>query len=90
MRSTRKEPLFHQRKSARAAGSEADWRWIDGRYPTADCLAKHASRKSEEVLQEVINQAAQWRITAEETMLETRREQRQANKVSSGVSEGGI
>ena len=31
----------------------------------ADCLTKHASRTSEEGLQQVINQA-QWRITAEE------------------------
>ena len=42
---------------SRAAEGEADLRWIDARYQIAD--TKHASRKSEEVLQQVINQA-QW------------------------------
>ena len=55
--------------------AEADMRWIDARYQIADCLTKHASRNSEEVVQQVRNQA-QWRITAAETMLETRREER--------------
>ena len=40
-----------------ATQSEADLRWIDARYQIADCLTKHASRKSEEVLQQVINES---------------------------------
>ena len=71
---------------SRAAQSEADLRWIDARYQIADKLATHASRKSEEVPQQVINQA-QWRITAEETMLETRREERGQEDFA---SEGGM
>ena len=39
----------------RATEGEADLRWIDARDQIADCLTKHASRNSEEVLQEVIN-----------------------------------
>ena len=30
---------------------QTDLRWIDARYQIADCLTKHASRKSEAVLQ---------------------------------------
>ena len=52
---------------SRAAEGEADLRWIDARYQIADCRTKNASRKSEEVLQQVINQAV-WRIKADETM----------------------
>ena len=65
---------------SRASEGEADLRWIDARYHVADCLTKHASGKSEEVLQQVVNQA-QGRITAEETMLETRREERERERV---------
>ena len=68
---------------SRGMEGEADLRWIDAQFQIADCLTKHAPRKSEEVLQQVINQG-QWRITAEETMLKTRREEREARKVSSG------
>ena len=50
---------------AKAVSSETDLRWIDARYQIADCLTKHASRKSEAVLQKNM-QEAQWRITAEE------------------------
>ena len=66
--------------NSRATEGEADVRWIDARYEIADCLAEHASRKTEGVLQ------ALWRITAEETMLETGREEREreAEKVWSG------
>ena len=39
-----------------ATDGEADMRWIDARYQIADRLTRHASRKSEEALQEVINQ----------------------------------
>ena len=66
-----------------AAEGEADLRWTNARYQIADCPTQHASRKSEEVLQQVINQA-QWRYTAEETMLGTPREEREAKKVPSG------
>ena len=64
-RSKGKEPLLHQRTNelaivqSRAMEGEADLRWIDARYRIADCPTKHASRKSEEVLQQVINRA-QW------------------------------
>ena len=74
---------------SRAAQSEADLRWIDARYQIADKLATHASRKSEEVPQQVINQA-QWRITAKETMLETRREERRPRRFRQEASEGGM
>ena len=37
---------------AKAVSGETDLRWIDARYQIADCLTKHASRKSEAVLQE--------------------------------------
>ena len=47
----------------------------DARYKIADCLTKSASIKSAEVSPQVISQA-HWRITAEDTMLETRREER--------------
>ena len=43
---------------------ETDPRWIDARNQIADCLTKHASRKSDTVLQKIL-QEAQWRITAE-------------------------
>ena len=49
---------------------ETDLRWIDARYQIADCLTKHASRKSEAVLQKVLSEA-QWRVTAEEDVLWT-------------------
>ena len=32
-------------------------RWIDARYQIADCLTKHASRKSEAVLQKILQEA---------------------------------
>ena len=34
---------------AKAVSGETDLRWIDARYQIADCLTKHASRKSEAV-----------------------------------------
>ena len=71
---------------SRAADGEADLRWISARYQVAHCPTKHPSRKSEEVLQHVTNQA-QWRITAEETMLETRREREREAKKDSSRSE---
>ena len=46
---------------AKAVSRETDLRWIDVRYQIAGCLTKHASRKSEAVLQKII-QEAQWRI----------------------------
>ena len=36
---------------AKAVSGETDLRWIDARYQIADCLTKHASRKSEAVPQ---------------------------------------
>ena len=56
---------------AEAVSGETDLRWIDARYQIADCLTKHASRKSEAVLQKIL-QEAQWRIIAEEDMLDKR------------------
>ena len=50
---------------AKAVSGETDLRWIDVRYQTADCLTKHASRKSEAVLQKILDMA-QLMITAEE------------------------
>ena len=34
---------------AEAVSGETDLRWIDARYPIADCLTKHASRNLKEV-----------------------------------------
>ena len=60
----------------KAVSGETDLRWIDARYQIADCLTKHASRKSEAVLQKNL-QEAQWRITAEEDMLDKRKQERE-------------
>ena len=49
---------------ANAVSGETDLRWIDARHQIADCLTKHASRKSEEVLQKILSES-QWRIAAE-------------------------
>ena len=67
---------------AKAVSRETDLRWIDARYQIADCLTKHASRKSEAVLQKVLNEA-QRRITAEEDMLDQRRQEREVRNSSS-------
>ena len=61
---------------------ETDLRWIDARYQIADCLTKHASRKSEAVQQKIL-QEAQWRITAEEDMLDQRKREREIRNSSS-------
>ena len=61
---------------AKAVFGETDLRWIGARYQIADCLTKHASRKSETVLQKVLHEA-QWRITAEEDMLDRRKRERE-------------
>ena len=42
---------------AMAVSGETDRRWIDARYQIADCLTKHASRKSEAVLQKILQEA---------------------------------
>ena len=52
-----------------------DLRWIDATYRIADCLTKHASRKSEAVLQKVLHE--EWRITAEEDLLDRRKRERE-------------
>ena len=44
---------------AKAVSGETDLRWIDARFQIADCLTKHASRKTEAVLQKIL-QEAQW------------------------------
>ena len=67
---------------AKAVSGETDLRWIDARYQIADCLTKRASRKSETVLQKVL-QEAQWRITAEEDMLDRRKREREIRNSSS-------
>ena len=61
---------------AKAVSGETDLRWIDARYQIADCLTKHASRKPEAVLQKIL-QEAQWRITAEEDVLDKRKQERE-------------
>ena len=67
---------------AKAVSGEADLRWIDARYQIADCLTKHASRKSEAVLQKIL-QEAQWRILAEQDMLDRRKREREIRNSSS-------
>ena len=42
--------IFHWSVKSRATEDEAESRWMDARHQI-DCLTKHASRKSEEVLQ---------------------------------------
>ena len=66
---------------AKAVFGETDLRWIDARYLIADCLTKHASRKSKAVLQKIL-QEAQWRITAEEDMLDKRKQEREIRNSS--------
>ena len=61
---------------------ETDLMWIDARYQIADCLTKHASRKSEAVHHKIL-QEAPWRITAEEHMLDRRRREREFLNISS-------
>ena len=61
---------------AKAVSGETDLRWTDAKYQIADCLTKHASRKSEAVLQKIL-QEAQWRTTAEEDMLDKRKQERE-------------
>ena len=67
---------------AKAVSGETDLRWIDARHQIADCLTKHASRMSEAVLQKIL-QEAQWRIMAEEDMLDRRRREREIRNSSS-------
>ena len=71
---------------AKAVSGETDLRWIDARYQIADCLTKHASRKSEAFLQKILDEA-QWRITAEEDMLDKRKQEREDRNNSSGDEE---
>ena len=71
---------------AKAVSGETDLRWIDARYQIADCLTKHASRKSEAVLQNILDEA-QWRITAEDDMLDKRKQEREDRNNSSGGAE---
>ena len=71
---------------AKAVSGETDLRWIDARYQIADRLTKHASRKSEAVLQKILDEA-QWRITAEEDMLDKRKQERDDRNNSSGDEE---
>ena len=66
---------------AKTVSGETDLRWIDARYQIADCLTKHASRKSDAVLQKNL-QKAQWRITAEEDMLDKRKQEREIRNSS--------
>ena len=42
---------------AKALSGETDLRWIDARHQIADCLTKHASRKSEPFLQKILQEA---------------------------------
>ena len=67
---------------AKEVSGETDLRWIDARYQNADCLTKHASRKSEAVLQKILHEA-QWIITAEEDTLDRRKREREIRNNSS-------
>ena len=60
----------------KAVSGETDLRWIDARYQIADCPTKHASRKSQAVLQKILPEA-QRRITAEEDWLDRRKRERE-------------
>ena len=42
---------------AKAVSGDTDLRWIDARYQIVDCLTKHSSRKSEAVLQKILQEA---------------------------------
>ena len=62
---------------------ETDLRWIDARYQIADCLTKHASRKSEAVLQKILQEDS-----GEEDMLDRRKREREnRNRSSCDVGE---
>ena len=61
---------------AKAVSGETDLRWIDARYQMEDCLTHYASRNSVAVIQKIL-QEAQWRITAEEEMLDKRKQERE-------------
>ena len=74
---------------AKAVSGETGLRWIDATYQIADCLTKHTSRKSEAVLQKVLNEA-QWRITAEEDMLDRRKREREVRNSSSRGEESWL
>ena len=65
----------------KAVSGETDLRRIDTRYQIADCLTKHVSRKSEAVLQKIL-QEAQWRIIAEEDMLDKRKREEEIRNSS--------
>ena len=67
---------------AKAVCGETDLMWIGARYQIADCLTKHASRKSEAVLQKIL-QEAQWIITVEEDMVDLRKREREIRNSSS-------
>ena len=67
---------------AKAVSGETDLKWIDARYQIAHCLTKHASRKSEAVLQKIL-QETQWRIPEEEDMLNRRKREREIRNSSS-------
>ena len=47
---------------AKAVSGATDLRWMDARYQIEDCLTKHASRKSETVLQKIQAELLQKRI----------------------------
>ena len=82
---TKREQLQRQQTrvvKAKAVSGETDLRWIDERYQIEDCLTKHASRKSEAVLQKIL-QETQWRITAEEDMLDRRKREGEIRNSSS-------
>ena len=71
---------------AKTVSGETNLQWIDSRYQIADCLTKHASRKSEAVLQNILDEA-QRMITAEEDMLDKRKQEREDRNRSSDGEE---
>ena len=71
---------------AKAVSGETDLRWKNARNQIADCLTKHASRKSEAVLQKILDEA-RWMSTAEEDMLDKRQQEKENRNNSSDGEE---
>ena len=66
---------------AEAVSDETDLRWIDAGYQTADCLTKHASRKSEQSYRNFCKKHSG--ESAEEDMLDRRKRKREIRYSSS-------
>ena len=62
---------------AKAVSCETDLRWIDAKYHIADCLTKHASRKSEAVLQKILQEAHSGELRQKRDLLDRRKRERE-------------